>query len=140
MIRLPPRSTLFPYTTLFRSWYKVAYTVDELIRINELFETANKVWIERDEDRVTLIVFIKKGLYYYNLGKREFNLILQNFYIESLNDIIVPTLDKRFVDIKINKYDKDSPIQIILENSQTFYMNEEEHDFVLEALMIQQIK
>jgi len=118
----------------------VAYTVDELIRINELFETANKVWIERDEDRVTLIVFIKKGLYYYNLGKREFNLILQNFYIESLNDIIVATLDKRFVDIKINKYDKDFPIQIILENSQTFYMNEEEHDFVLEALMIQQIK
>src|SRR2546426_3226874 len=23
MIRRPPRSTLFPYTTLFRSWYRV---------------------------------------------------------------------------------------------------------------------
>src|SRR5438445_9124450 len=23
MIRLPPRSTLFPYTTLFRSWHRV---------------------------------------------------------------------------------------------------------------------
>src|SRR2546426_5096328 len=26
MIRRPPRSTLFPYTTLFRSLYNVAYT------------------------------------------------------------------------------------------------------------------
>src|SRR3712207_7073448 len=25
MIRRPPRSTLFPYTTLFRSWANVAY-------------------------------------------------------------------------------------------------------------------
>src|SRR2546421_12250758 len=24
MIRRPPRSTLFPYTTLFRSWYRLA--------------------------------------------------------------------------------------------------------------------
>src|SRR2546430_3825208 len=26
MIRRPPRSTLFPYTTLFRSWRKMAHT------------------------------------------------------------------------------------------------------------------
>src|SRR3712207_7914757 len=28
MIRLPPRSTLFPYTTLFRSWLPVGLGVD----------------------------------------------------------------------------------------------------------------
>src|SRR3712207_7842981 len=27
MIRRPPRSTLFPYTTLFRSWFLLAVTV-----------------------------------------------------------------------------------------------------------------
>src|SRR3712207_9468939 len=30
MIRLPPRSTLFPYTTLFRSWFKAACNRDKL--------------------------------------------------------------------------------------------------------------
>src|SRR3712207_7363932 len=32
MIRRPPRSTLFPYTTLFRSWWFVATPVPALIR------------------------------------------------------------------------------------------------------------
>src|SRR5438128_11940080 len=33
MIRRPPRSTLFPYTTLFRSWLKVkrAHTLDLVV-------------------------------------------------------------------------------------------------------------
>src|SRR5437868_8028990 len=30
MVRLPPRSTLFPYTTLFRSWIAPAVTGDRL--------------------------------------------------------------------------------------------------------------
>src|SRR3712207_7151063 len=35
MIRRPPRSTLFPYTTLFRSWGgAVAVTVDNLAVVN----------------------------------------------------------------------------------------------------------
>src|SRR3712207_8432019 len=34
MIRRPPRSTLFPYTTLFRSVYEVLYLVDR--RVPEL--------------------------------------------------------------------------------------------------------
>src|SRR3712207_9144686 len=29
MIRRPPRSTLFPYTTLFRSWYPVVHGTDD---------------------------------------------------------------------------------------------------------------
>src|SRR5256885_15031754 len=31
MIRRPPRSTLFPYTTLFRSIYRVVEEVDEVL-------------------------------------------------------------------------------------------------------------
>src|SRR3712207_7806610 len=32
MIRRPPRSTLFPYTTLFRSTYSVIYQITEDLR------------------------------------------------------------------------------------------------------------
>src|SRR2546429_6763157 len=37
MIRRPPRSTLFPYTTLFRSWlrWNQARSLDEFIRIQK---------------------------------------------------------------------------------------------------------
>src|SRR3989442_2285451 len=35
MIRRPPRSTLFPYTTLFRSWARVA-VVDSLEKIAKM--------------------------------------------------------------------------------------------------------
>src|SRR5205807_559315 len=43
MIRLPPRSTLFPYTTLFRS---LDLTEDDFD-----FLTSNKVWIATDRSR-----------------------------------------------------------------------------------------
>src|SRR3712207_9119536 len=33
MIRRPPRSTLFPYTTLFRSFSRIDGDVDELLRL-----------------------------------------------------------------------------------------------------------
>src|SRR5258708_31758608 len=39
MIRRPPRSTLFPYTTLFRSAYKTMYQVAE----QEKFQANDKV-------------------------------------------------------------------------------------------------
>src|SRR5947208_12426663 len=44
MIRLPPRSTLFPYTTLFRS-------VLDLTEDDFDFLTSNKVWIATDRSR-----------------------------------------------------------------------------------------
>src|SRR5256885_8716079 len=34
MIRRPPRSTLFPYTTLFRSDFRLQETRRELLRVN----------------------------------------------------------------------------------------------------------
>src|SRR3712207_8468113 len=32
MLRRPPRSTLFPYATLFRSGYRILYIAPELVR------------------------------------------------------------------------------------------------------------
>src|SRR2546430_3113244 len=34
MIRRPPRSTLFPYTTLFRSWHERCQRVDPVIHVD----------------------------------------------------------------------------------------------------------
>src|SRR3712207_8939327 len=36
MIRRPPRSTLFPYTTLFRSWWEFDYPDEGIVTANEL--------------------------------------------------------------------------------------------------------
>src|SRR3712207_8306021 len=55
MIRRPPRSTLFPYTTLFRSASEMQIPVDELHRILEdgrkklYAERSERVWPARDE-------------------------------------------------------------------------------------------
>src|SRR5258708_21847416 len=37
MIRRPPRSTLFPYTTLFRSWEAARYPLDEVVFLRCVF-------------------------------------------------------------------------------------------------------
>src|SRR5437773_12053367 len=63
MIRLPPRSTLFPYTTLFRSQsvrFQTALASIKLIQASAVldlteddfdFLTSNKVWIATDRSR-----------------------------------------------------------------------------------------
>src|SRR2546430_16288635 len=40
MIRRPPRSTLFPYTTLFRSWPRVEHLGRKLRRPNRLLKAS----------------------------------------------------------------------------------------------------
>src|SRR5438309_3147565 len=50
MIRRPPRSTLFPYTTLFRSLIQASAVLD-LTEDDFDFLTSNKVWIATDRSR-----------------------------------------------------------------------------------------
>lgn len=101
------------------------FTVEELININDQFESAEGVLFERSKDKVILFLFIDDNKYdHYILGKREFNLILQNFYIEILNNVILATLEKESVEIEIDKKEKDFPIQIILGGGQIICMKE----------------
>src|SRR5258708_26007298 len=44
MIRRPPRSTLFPYTTLFRS--VCANIKNYVTRLNQLFGDPSKLWVK----------------------------------------------------------------------------------------------
>src|SRR5438477_4210174 len=56
MIRRPPRSTLFPYTTLFRSWMDPFYLdtdprVRQLVRKGREFSEDDKQTLRAVEDR-----------------------------------------------------------------------------------------
>src|SRR2546430_10995830 len=45
MIRRPPRSTLFPYTTLFRSITNYTVTAEDLTRL----QPVGKTWLEKSQ-------------------------------------------------------------------------------------------
>src|SRR3712207_7513879 len=65
MIRRPPRSTLFPYTTLFRSNRKADYAI-----FHELLETGNKIYI-KDISKVEKSWITELGGGYYQV--KEYN-------------------------------------------------------------------
>src|SRR2546427_2266950 len=60
MIRRPPRSTLFPYTTLFRSDYAVGRFGDELAALGE-----------RDETVVDVVHHIQVGVHLTQVRDRR---------------------------------------------------------------------
>src|SRR3712207_8494962 len=48
MIRRPPRSTLFPYTTLFRSSWMLVLVLCEVLKVHMYFQMAQWLsWLER---------------------------------------------------------------------------------------------
>src|SRR3989475_11380459 len=65
MIRRPPRSTLFPYTTLFRSWdqFKTAFPEGTHIRIHPLLDwTEINIWeYIRAENIPNINLYFDKG-------------------------------------------------------------------------------
>src|SRR5260221_5337197 len=62
MIRRPPRSTLFPYTTLFRSWLKTRYRGDTVEFIED---------IPYDETRDYVKLVMRNLITYQILSARE---------------------------------------------------------------------
>src|SRR2546427_2276098 len=52
MIRRPPRSTLFPYTTLFRSYERVPSVTDVEAMTRAVRWVQDKLWVDRLEATV----------------------------------------------------------------------------------------
>src|SRR5438132_5971021 len=53
MIRRPPRSTLFPYTTLFRSIQRLATVLEAVKNTAGFYLNAIKAWIWRSEEHTS---------------------------------------------------------------------------------------
>src|SRR3712207_8717151 len=73
MIRRPPRSTLFPYTTLFRSIMRYAQTEPEYDFIAPIDGFGHKFWVvDKDEDiKVITDEFAKMPALYIADGRSE---------------------------------------------------------------------
>src|SRR5258708_26807196 len=67
MIRRPPRSTLFPYTTLFRSHYKQGW---EALRAESWTEAVHEFRVAIDLDRTFTLAYY--GLGRSNMGLKRF--------------------------------------------------------------------
>src|SRR5437870_7333932 len=52
MIRRPPRSTLFPYTTLFRSPADIGEPLDQILQPNHVLPIARVVVVDRKSTRL----------------------------------------------------------------------------------------
>src|SRR5438093_3991266 len=53
MIRRPPRSTLFPYTTLFRSLYRVDHPLGERVALPRGDLLAGRLHVPRSEEHTS---------------------------------------------------------------------------------------
>src|SRR3712207_9136121 len=71
MIRRPPRSTLFPYTTLFRSW---AVLIEPTVKFVPAFATGGWLLLVDPDNRVTTtagMLLLVAALGYYALRVGE---------------------------------------------------------------------
>src|SRR2546427_6391726 len=76
MIRRPPRSTLFPYTTLFRSPRVSQKTVDAMEKHKPL-----QVYLENyDRDYWDPLVFKSDGPQVLNIPRSERKIIIREFF------------------------------------------------------------
>src|SRR3712207_7789677 len=64
MIRRPPRSTLFPYTTLFRSLAQIRFnsgTPEDLRAAADLFARADRIEPDAEVARALTVVALRRG-------------------------------------------------------------------------------
>src|SRR3712207_8655534 len=57
MIRRPPRSTLFPYTTLFRSKLSILPVIVITIFFNKVFNLYNSIWKYASVEELISIIY-----------------------------------------------------------------------------------
>src|SRR2546428_3697604 len=84
MIRRPPRSTLFPYTTLFRSWY--VRDMSRFTRVNGsiavviVFLDRKSTRLNSSHDQISYAVFCLKKKKHKAVKTHVFYLLLNDTY------------------------------------------------------------
>src|SRR5256885_11929799 len=94
MIRRPPRSTLFPYTTLFRSVFKAAHGIEDIYELTCIrkngsrFPVVVSVTALRDADEAIigylLIATDNSARKQAEAAKREHDALLQTIHLHSI--------------------------------------------------------
>src|SRR3712207_8209324 len=84
MIRRPPRSTLFPYTTLFRSKFDKRAMFDYLRAVMRLYRYGKSM---RQKERRTSVRFLSKAGRFYTVGASG---LLVNYIASLLFSTLAP--------------------------------------------------
>src|SRR3712207_7089887 len=95
MIRRPPRSTLFPYTTLFRSWGRVPL----LLWPPFLWGVELSLGLRRSEEHTSELQSRQYLVCRLLLEKKKKKIILYNYFITSLHTFTI--LISLYLDIVI---------------------------------------
>src|SRR3712207_8960045 len=95
MIRLPPRSTLFPYTTLFRSELKKVFRPEFLNRIDDVI-----VFHKLTKDEIKHIVDLLLRRIRASLAERELQLDLT----EGAEDFLVERSEEHTSELQSRQY------------------------------------
>src|SRR3712207_8809758 len=114
MIRRPPRSTLFPYTTLFRSlalrlwlpgptWYKwKAASAGTEIILDEMIRAADDLGY--DGQKIGKLAMTR-------IGEKQWRDLREQLEVKTMNDTVdVVMLANRFFDIEITLTDRKSVV------------------------------
>src|SRR5947207_6297407 len=98
MIRRPPRSTLFPYTTLFRSWFVRSNPIITLPLYASAVMFAFWWWKGRDPDPGMSVEIGRHTSELQSHSDLVCRLLLEKKKNTDLDRLIQHTLDKRVVD------------------------------------------
>src|SRR3712207_8119688 len=72
MIRRPPRSTLFPYTTLFRSQEDQVVVPERLVAVGEVRADAPRLRVEGRAPQVQVLVVLRSEEHTSELQSRQY--------------------------------------------------------------------
>src|SRR3712207_9126570 len=103
MIRRPPRSTLFPYTTLFRSWLDIYFGNLIYLALFVLFLYGVRMWQESVAEKIVFEIRLYLGLFSFFAFLAIFFLwssgvSFQTFEISSkMKDVVLSRIDRKSV-------------------------------------------
>lgn len=115
-------------------------SVEELVEINDFYNSAAKIIITYVTSNTVLLELLEDGeIEEFILSKRDLIMVLKNFYVKDVCDIVLAGLSG-YIEVKINKFIEDYPVEIFLVDGQKYFCNEEEWDYINKIINNQKTK